>query len=52
MRDTIVVLFQRSTSAIQSIVCDVMETFTMAIEPVRPGKNIRAIIKERRENIA
>ncbi len=38
MRDTIVVLFQRSTAAIQTIVSDVLETFSMATEPVRPGR--------------
>ena len=38
MRDTIVILFQRSTSAIQDIVSDVLRTFAMATEPVRPGR--------------
>lgn len=38
MRDTIVILFQRSTSAIQKIVTDVLETFALAIEPIRPGR--------------
>jgi hypothetical protein len=38
MRDTIIVLFQRSQTAIQPIISDVLETFAMAIEPVRPGR--------------
>ena len=38
MRDTIVILFQRSTSTIQNIVSDVLETFARATEPVRPGR--------------
>jgi DDE family transposase len=38
MRDTIVILFQRSTSTIQNIVSDILETFAMATEPVRPGR--------------
>jgi len=38
MRDTIVILFQRSTSTIQNIISDVLETFAMATEPVRPGR--------------
>ena len=38
MRDTIVVIFQRATSEVSSIISDVLETFAMAIEPVRPGR--------------
>ena len=38
MRDTIVVLFQRAVSEIQSLIADVLETFSMAIEPIRPGR--------------
>jgi len=38
MRDTIVFLFQKATSEVQSIVSDILETFAKAIEPVRPGR--------------
>jgi hypothetical protein len=38
LRDTIVLFFQRSKSNIQTLVSDVLETMTMAIEPVRPGR--------------
>lgn len=38
MRDTIVILLHKSTTAIQSIVSDILDTFAMAIEPVRPGR--------------
>ena len=38
MRDTIVTLLHKSTTAIQSIVSDILETFAMATEPVRPGR--------------
>jgi len=38
MRDTIVILLIKSTTAIQSIVSDILDTFAMATEPVRPGR--------------
>ncbi len=38
MRDTIVLLFQRSMSAIQEMSTDILETFAKATEPVRPGR--------------
>lgn len=38
MRDTIVILFQRSQTAILTLISDILETFAMAIEPVRPGR--------------
>lgn len=38
MRDSIVILFQRSSAAINVIVSDILETFAMATEPVRPGR--------------
>jgi hypothetical protein len=38
MRDTIVVILQKATSEIGSIISDILETFAMAIEPVRPGR--------------
>jgi len=38
MRDTIVMLLVKSTTAIQSIVSDILDTFAMATEPVRPGR--------------
>ena len=38
IRDTIVILLVKSTTAIQSIVSDILDTFAMATEPVRPGR--------------
>lgn len=38
MRDTIVLLFQGATQNMQKIISDLLETFAMAIEPVRPGR--------------
>jgi hypothetical protein len=38
MRDTIVVLLVKSTTAIRDIVSDILDTFVRAIEPVRPGR--------------
>ena len=38
MRDTIVVILQKATSEIGPIISDILETFAMAIEPVRPGR--------------
>ena len=38
LRDTIVLFFQRSKSTIYTLVSDVLETMSMAIELVRPGR--------------
>ena len=38
MRDTVVVLLHRTTSEIQMVISDVLETISKAIEPVRPGR--------------
>ena len=38
MRDTIVILLLKSTTAIQDIVFDILDTFVMATEPIRPGR--------------
>ncbi len=38
LRDTIVLFFKRSQSAILTLVFDVLETMAMAIEPIRPGR--------------
>ncbi len=38
MRDTTVILLVKSITAIQSIVSDILDTFAMATEPVRPGR--------------
>jgi hypothetical protein len=38
MRDTIVILLAKPTTVIQSIISDILETFAMATEPVRPDR--------------
>jgi hypothetical protein len=38
MRDSIVLLFQRTGQAMQTIIIDLLTTFAAAIEPVRPGR--------------
>ncbi|MEA3467670.1 MAG: hypothetical protein U9R57_05525 [Thermodesulfobacteriota bacterium] len=38
MRDTIVTLFHKSTTVIHGIVSDILDTFAMATEPVRPER--------------
>lgn len=38
MRDSIVLLFQRTGQAIQTIIIDLLTTFATATEPVRPGR--------------
>jgi hypothetical protein len=38
MRDSIVLLFQRTGQAMQTIIIDLLTTFAAATEPVRPGR--------------
>ncbi len=38
MRDTIVLLFLKAEIELETIIIDVLETFSKAIEPVRPGR--------------
>ena len=38
MRYTIVLLFQRTRQTAQEIISDLLTTFAMAIEPIRPGR--------------
>lgn len=38
MRDTIVILLQKSTTVVKAVLSDVIQTFVLATEPVRPGR--------------
>jgi len=38
MRDSIVLLFQRTGAIVQKIICNLLTTIASAIEPVRPGR--------------
>lgn len=50
MRDTIIILFQESTSAIRDLDSDVLRTFAMATKPGGQSRNIYATIRECRKN--